>query len=407
MLQDNYPTTYQNWQQAVLNGAMDVGINRLRVEVTSGQENPTDYFQQYLNGQISLTSALSHRYEIINDNSDPNVINPSGFNWSHLDFMMDAVVMPLRQRLAAQEESLYISVCYVDFGSSAFEHKDNPAEYGEFVLAVYQHIQSRYGIVPDAWEVILEPDTVAASWNSTQVTNCVIAAQNRLLAAGFTPNFVLPSTTVGPDALTWYNAIKALNPAAIRYVSEVSYHRYVQIADTDLALLRNTVQADGKTTFMSEWIGADYNILHTDLKVGYNSSWEQFVLASDIANGDNGAHLFMINPSTNAVTYGSRTKYLRQYFKFVRRGARRIGAASSSGNLDPLGFINANGKYVVVVKAIAGQTFNVVGLPAGTYGIKYTTDTQYDFNLPDQTIAAGGMVTTNIPSAGVITIYAR
>jgi len=72
-----------------------------------------------------------------------------------------------------------------------------------------------------------------------------------------------------------------------------------------------------------------------------------------------------------------------------------------------MSFINTNGKYVVVVKVVGGQSFNVLSLPAGTYGIKYTTDTQYDFNLPDQTIAAGGMVTTNIPTTGVITIYAR
>jgi len=407
MLQDNYPATYQNWRSTVINNAVDIGINRIRVEVASGFENPTDYFQQYLNGQISLTSALSHRYEIVNDNGDPNSLNPGGFNWSRLDLEMDAVVIPMRQRLAAQNESLYVSICYVDFGSSSFEHKNNPAEYGEFVLAVYQHIQARYGFAPDAWEVILEPDTTTAAWTASQIANVVVAAQNKLLAAGFTPNFILPSVTSAPDALTWYTNIKATNPAALTYVSEVAYHRYVDIEDSDLVMLKNAVQADGKNTFMSELIGADYNTLHKDLKIGSNSSWGQFVLASDIANTDNGSMYFMISPSTGAVTYGSRTKFLRQYFKFVRRGARRIGGSSNNANLDPLAFINANGKYVVVVKATAGQSFNIVGMPAGTYGIKYTTSSQYDFNLPDQSIGSGGVVTTNIPAAGVITIYAK
>ncbi len=62
---------------------------------------------------------------------------------------------------------------------------------------------------------------------------------------------------------------------------------------------------------------------------------------------------------------------------------------------------------VVVNAAIGGGSFNVVGLPAGSYGIKYTTGTRYDFDLPNQTINSGGIVTTNIPDAGVITIYAR
>jgi len=302
---------------------------------------------------------------------------------------------------------LWVNVCYNDFGSSTFEHKNNPAEYGEFVLTVYQHMQSRFGFVPDSWEVILEPDSATAAWTASQIAACVVAAQNRLLAAGFTPNFVLPSTTVGPDALLWYQNIKSINPAAVLYASQISYHRYVDIADSDLVLLKNQAEADGKSTTMSEWIGADYTVLHRDLKIGDNTSWQQFVLASDINNTDNGGQLFLINHTTFQVTYGSRTKYLRQYFKYVRRGARRIGASSNNGNLDPMSFINTNGKYVVVVKVVGGQSFNVLSLPAGTYGIKYTTDTQYDFNLPDQTIAAGGMVTTNIPTTGVITIYAR
>ena len=46
-------------------------------------------------------------------------------------------------------------------------------------------------------------------------------------------------------------------------------------------------------------------------------------------------------------------------------------------------------------------------LAAGTYGIKYTTGSRYDFDFPDQTIGSGGIVTTNIPDVGVITIYAK
>jgi hypothetical protein len=59
----------------------------------------------------------------------------------------------------------------------------------------------------------------------------------------------------------------------------------------------------------------------------------------------------------------------------------------------------------VVVKATAGQSFNILGLPSGNYGIKYTTSTQYNLDLPDQ--AVSGTLTTSIPSAGVITIFAK
>jgi len=67
----------------------------------------------------------------------------------------------------------------------------------------------------------------------------------------------------------------------------------------------------------------------------------------------------------------------------------------------------------VVVKASQAGNFSIENLPAGTYGIKYTTGDgrnqpiEYDINLPDQTISAGGLVTTKIPAQGVITIYAK
>jgi hypothetical protein len=113
------------------------------------------------------------------------------------------------------------------------------------------------------------------------------------------------------------------------------------------------------------------------------------------------------NPGNPQVIIGSRTKLLRQYFKFVRRGAVRIEASSSDGDFDPLGFINANGKYVVVVKASNGGSFSIGGLPAGAYGIKYTTSSDYDVGLSDAVINSGQNLTANIPDGGVITIYGK
>jgi hypothetical protein len=158
---------------------------------------------------------------------------------------------------------------------------------------------------------------------------------------------------------------------------------------------------------MLELIGANYRNLHQDLKAG-NVAWQQYTFGFDAANGDQGGAYYLVNHTTHTVTIASQTKFLRQYFKFIRRGAVRISATSNNATLDPVAFINTNGKYVVVVNAaIGGGSFNVVGLPAGSYGIKYTTGTRYDFDLPDQTINSTGIVRTNIPDAGAITIYAK
>jgi hypothetical protein len=78
-----------------------------------------------------------------------------------------------------------------------------------------------------------------------------------------------------------------------------------------------------------------------------------------------------------------------------------------SGALDPVAFQNANGKYVVVTKASAAGQVSVAGLPAGTYGVTYTTSNQSLVSVPDVTIVAGAVLATSIPSAGVITIFGK
>ena len=111
------------------------------------------------------------------------------------------------------------------------------------------------------------------------------------------------------------------------------------------------------------------------------------------------------NVANPTITIGSRTKFLRQYFKFIRRGAVRMTALSSNGNFDPLAFTNTNGTVVVVVKTNGSGTISIQGLPAGTYGIKFTTGAQYDVDLANQTLQAGEAVVATIPANGVITIY--
>lgn len=402
-----YSPAWNNYKNPLLDQAVnDLGINRVRVEIFSNTENPTDYFTQWRTGQITESQYNDKRFEIINDNSNASSINPNGFKWAQIDHSIDNLVLPLRQRLQARGESLWISVNYVDFEESAFEHKNFPAEYAEFVLATYQHLQSKYGFVPNSWEVMLEPDN--ALWSSTQVAEAIKAAGDLLKANDFTPNFVAPSTVNTGNASSYIDRI-AQTPGAMQYVSEFSYHRYSGDTVSAVQNIASRALTHNKKTSMLEWIGADYHTLHEDLKIGRNSSWQQYTLAYPIQD-DNGAQYYLINdsnPNNPTITMGSRTKFLRQYFKFIRSGARRIEAQTASGKFDPLAFINSNGKYVVVVKASAAGSFAVQGLPAGTYGIKYTTESQYDVDLTDTTLSAGQPLNAAIPAAGVITVYAK
>lgn len=405
-----YSPAWNNYKNLLLaNAVNDLGINRVRLEIKSGAENPTDYFSQWNSGQITESEYNMKRYEIVNDNSDPNSVNPGRFQWSAMDSVINEVVLPLRSLSQARGESLWVNLTYVDFGSSAFEHKNNPAEYAEFVLATYQHMQSAFGFVPNSWEVILEPDTVEASWTPGQVAQAIKAAGDRLTAHGFTPNFTGPSTVNGSNAPMYIDVMAQTN-GTMQYVGEFSYHRYCCVFEQVLQNISNRAVQHGKQTGMLELIGSDFNTLHEDIKLGRNSSWQQYSLTGLTEWGpDIGGAYYLVDDSDTAnpiVFLGSRTKFLRQYFKYVRRGAERIEAVTSNSAFDPLAFINTDGKYVLVVKAQAGGSVDVSGLPAGVYGIKYTTANQYDVNLPDVTVLAGQPLTASIPETGVMTIYA-
>jgi len=404
-----YSPAWNNYKNQLFDMAVnDLGINRIRLEIKSGTENPVDYFAQWRAGQITEDQYNTHRYEIINDDSDPNHINPAGFKFSFLDNTINSVVLPIKQRVAARGERLWINVNYVDFGTSAFEHKNFPAEYAEFVLATYQHMQASFGFVPDSWEVVLEPD--GAAWSASQVAAAIKAAGDKLVANGFTPSFTAPSVMSASNAPAYIDQISQTN-GAMSYVSEFSYHRYTGASSSILQQISDRAILYDKRVGMLEWIGADYVALHQDIKQGRNSSWQQFCLAGPISWGpDGGDRYYIIDdsvPANPVITMGSKTRFLTQYFRFIRAGSRRIQALSGNQNFDPLGFVNANGKYVVVVKAGSGGSFSIQGLPTGTYGITYTTANETSVALPDVSVGSGQSLSASIPAFGVITIYGR
>ena len=405
----NVNPAFANYKNSLFDSAVnDLGLNRIRLELRSGLENAVDYSERYTNGLISFNDWKVRRYEIINDNNDPQVINPNGFKFYELDFNIENVVIPIRQRLAARGEKLYLNLNYVDFAASAFEHKTAPQEYAEFILATFLHMRDKYGFTPDALELILEPDT-NADWNATQVGNCLVAAGNRLRANGFNPDFVAPSCTSMFNSLTYFDQLIQIS-GVTQFISEVSYHRYAGATDTALQGFASRGAQYKIDTSHLELIGGNQNDLHDDLTKANNSSWQQFALAFPLGGSDDGSAYYDVNdsnPNNPTLTMGSRTKLLRQYFKFIRSGAIRIKATTTNDTFNPAVFVNNDGKFVAVVKTFAGGNITLQGLPAGTYGVKYSTPSQYDIDAADATIASGQTLNTSIPRDGVITVYGK
>lgn len=413
-------TAYSLYKQALLDRTVDeLGITRLRLPLRSGMESRTDWFAQFYNGVITTALYNANRYSATNDNNDPNVIDPAGFQWTELDMKIDEIANPMRQRLAARGERLYVNLNFTDFSNQkpAYAQLNTPAEFAELVLAAFQHMQAKYGWVPDGIEMLLEPDNTSV-WNGGDLGRAVAAANTRLRAAGFTPEFIGPSVMTTANAATYWDAMVAA-AGGTSVIRELSYHRYLTVTTQHLQDIDARRVRDGVRTSMLEHIGSGIDDLLDDLLIANASAWQQFTIG--FCNPTDGAGAYyrvdQSTPTAPRLILSGTATLLRQVFAYVRPGAIRIGASSASASAArPVAFRNATGKIVVVVRTTAAQQIQVRGLPAGTYAVNYgtatgiggsTVATAANVNAADVVVGAAGTALIAIPAGGAITLVQR
>jgi hypothetical protein len=398
-----------NYRAQVIDvAANQLGINRLRLEIRSGAENPVDHFAAQLaegNGFLDEAKLKQNWYTTINDDDDPSSANPAGFQFSELDFGIDYVALPLKSALEARGEKLFVNLTYVDFGSSSFEHKDHPEEYAELIVATFQHMQEKYGFVPDVVGVSLEPEN--SNWSGSQLGHAIVAAGASLRAHGFSARFIAPSATNMDNALRYFDELSQV-PGALQYLSEFSYHRYAGVSEANLRRISQRAERAGVKTSMLEHVGGTIEELHQDLKVGNASAWQQYALAG--CGRDDGSMYIRVDetdPTNPKVALASTARLFSQYFRFVRLGAQRIDVATVTDTCDPVAFRNADGGIVLVMRS-SGGSCSATGLPEGLYGVVYSTASEYDVRLADVAVGSPDeTVTVTMPAAGVVTIHSR
>jgi hypothetical protein len=388
---------------AVLDEAVnDLGITRALIGISSGTEHPPGNGEKFLAGLIDEDDYFEHyAYNIINDNSNAKVANLDGFDFALIDWRMEHLVVPMKRRVEARGDQFYLYLSYVDFGKSKFEHWDHPEEYAEFMLVLFDRLKTKYGVVPSGINIINEPDH-NTEWNADLIGDAVAKTGPRLAAAGYHPDFIVASAVDRAHAVPLFEAARAVRGAK-QYITDLSYHCYADSTprNDSLPWIGEAAVRYGVRTMMNEcWTPANtYEWLHRDLKEARTSAWQQGALA-----GPNG--YYRIDRPTMRPIMNDKTKIMRQYYRYIRPGARRIEAASSDGAFDPLAFISASGAYVVVVKAASGGSFTIDQLPAGTYDVSYSTESEYDHHAPNVTLTAGQTLTATIPRNGVATVSA-
>jgi O-glycosyl hydrolase len=350
-------SSFNSYKDSLFNQAVnDLGISRLRLE-------------------YSATSGCS----------------TSSVRWSGMDTEAQQVVSPMRALALGAGKPFHVVLSFVPPSSGTC----TATSYADMVQATFSHLQSTRGWVPDILEIANEPDNAAGAFGATLMGEAIVAAKARLAQSGWNPPIQAPSGSHINATLTYWDWLVQV-PGAANAVSTLVYHRY----GDGSRIAEIPQRAAGRQTAMLELIGADHNVLHEDLTRANVSAWQQYALA--YPTGDNGAQYYTVDGSGN-IQLSSRARFLRQYFRSVRPGARRIDATSSDSAFAPVAFINTDGKYVVVVKASAGGPFTVGGLPGGSYGSYWTTASQTDVQAPTVAISAGQLLTGNIPAAGVWT----
>lgn len=379
-----------------------VGLNALRLPLRSGDESGLDRTPEFLSDVSRVQWFKAGRYASANDNDDPHEIDPSGFQFTWLDHLVSSVVLPFQRLLAERGERLYLTLTYVDFGTSEFEHLADPEEYAEFVLAAFLHLKERHDVVPDALELLLEPDW-GQLWDAESLSDALIAAGDRLRAHGFEPDIVVPSTTSMRQAVQYFDRI-ATHPRALEYVTDLAYHRYREVSRESLEQIAERGRRYGIRTAMLEHIGAGYETLHEDLSVGGVSRWQQFALGWPTDESDGTVYALVTETGeVPRVTHARETTLLSQYFRTIRAGAVRIGAVSDDPAVDPLAFENPNGSVAVAIKTTGRARVSLRGLPAGTVRAEHMTERARERVRIDARETDLGLTVT-IPSAGVITL---
>lgn len=289
------------------------GIDRVRMPVFSGAERRDNLIGEYLSGAFPYDEFKPQIYIPENDNADPNLIDPDGFDFTVLDHLMETYVLPLRARNPGRE--IAVNLCYVHFKDTPFLHLD-PAEYAEFMLAAFRHLDDRFGATPEYIEVILEPDNKTSSvFSPKHVGDIVVATAAKLGADGYAPKFIIGSVVDARNAVDYLAGVAAV-PGALDHVAELDYHRYYGGTNAVVSEIAEKAAALGVDTSMLEWWDkrADAAMLLRDLTLGNVSAWQNGYTRDYVQmNRQGGARLNPNQAATAAI------------FRNAPRGSVRVG----------------------------------------------------------------------------------
>ena len=285
-------------EQIVDTAVNDYGLTRLRLEPPGGN------------------SLVSPRWEWLNDNADPDVINWSAFNTSVWDQKITAWVLPFKQRVDANGDpfNLYVSPSFFDGGSTGTAPAwllNSPGEYAEFATSLLLYLKNTYGITADYYCILNEAGN-NNTWSASVVGKMIKTLGPKLQALGLATKIQFPEC-VNADS-TWSYIQTLQNDADVwPYVGLISYHLYG--SNTHRPDVYSFAQSKGLPTAMTEYMSETTQHLYEDLTLGGVSFWETYGY-----NGRGYNEISYNNDCTQITALTGEYWWLRQTMHYVATG---------------------------------------------------------------------------------------
>ncbi|MDX1547728.1 MAG: T9SS type A sorting domain-containing protein [Rhodothermales bacterium] len=400
-----------------------------------------------------------------NDDGDPFTINPDGFNW--------AGSVAMKERVIDLAEPLGFDNYYLAHGINVrwampwlkplreTDYDRYLDEAAEHILAGLLYWRDAYGLVPRYMQPFNEPlsgNFELDGGTVREVVDIVKRAGARLRAEGFSDVlFVVPNEETERNSLDVAAALLA-DPEARQYVGAIGYHPYPYgstyssvrailetsgrgAPDAGKIAVRNQLRSLAAQHGIPVWMtevtqgpgnadfpfGAMENVrgraihIHDELVYadaaayfGMNNMWDLRAHQEHFGGDRNflgeQSTIGLINNETGEVFISGMGYAIGHYARWVKRGAVRIGAASSDPLLQVTAFDDAARDRIVLVLINNAETARPLRVvlqgtsAAGTVGGEQSAGTARWQPLPAFAPAGPQRVALAVPARSVTTI---
>jgi O-glycosyl hydrolase len=376
-------------EQVIDEAVGSLGITRLRWQQPNGNRSDVS------------------RWELENDNGDPDQADLSRFNTSYADRFVEAYVLPFKRRIEAAGDpfELWLSPSFFDGGSTGSVPAfllESPGEYAEYATSFITYLRDRYGIETNHYAICNE------AGNNNAFRPAVVAEMTKVLGKRL-EKLGLPTKgqfSDGVNARVTWNYIQNAkdDPEVWKYVDVLSYHWYGGQNQQWMAKVREFADEKGLDTAQTEFMHLTIDHLYDDLTVGGVSYWSIYGLGGPGPGGQN----FWFRPDDASFLRGRQFWNFRQVMHYVRPGAVRIATDCDEPALRSLAFSHRGRNTVVVINTTSPavpRSVTMERLLPGAYGLCRCVNSKSYEELGVNTVVADGRLSVEVPGNTVLTVY--